>query len=156
MKKVILPFIIIASLWFLFVYVYIQTPSDSEETIHSADTALTITEPVVIPPASPSIKWDFKTNDDDLSPKTSVSLFVDEKSYEIGTYSGYCTEIVNTEGALLPNEKSAVLCWWAGSGDEIGVFEENGKLVVKAGLQEEGDSDYAGFRGDFTTLFEIN
>lgn len=90
----------------------------------------------------------------DASPKTRVTLTFNGKSYDVGTYTGTCSPLDATTGesSLLPHEVSGVLCWWAGGGDEIGVFYENNSYVVKVGKQDEGDAKSPGFRGDFKML----
>jgi len=43
----------------------------------------------------------------------------------------------------------------AGGGTEAGVFEENGKMLIKIGSIEEGDGETPGSRGNFKTLKEM-
>jgi hypothetical protein len=90
------------------------------------------------------------------APKTSVVLSVDGKDQEIGTYIGSCFDIADSSWALLENEKTGVICYWAGGGKEIGVFEENNKLIIKTGDLEEGSEETPGFRGNFIELRKIN
>jgi hypothetical protein len=70
----------------------------------------------------------------------------------VGTFDGLCSVIEKPESK---NELSAVLCWFAGAGDEIGVFEENGTLVLKRGEIGEPTSESDGFRGNFTVIAPI-
>lgn len=83
------------------------------------------------------------------------------KEYDAGTYTGDCFEIAKSQWEFLENEISGVICWWAGWGDEIGIFKEDDKLVGKHGTQSEGRPATAdepaipNFRGDFEKLFEI-
>ena len=87
------------------------------------------------------------------APQTTVMLMHDTESRKIGTYAGSCAEIA-TEN-LQPGQVSGVLCWFAGGGDEIGVFEEGGEYVVKVGQQEESSAESDGFRGNFETVLEL-
>jgi|SRR3989344_1032860 len=99
--------------------------------------------------------------DVDNNPHTKVSLNVDGKVYDAGTYLGGCSEVESGEigvtGELADmNEKSRVQCWFAGSGDEVGVFQEALEIIVKHGELGEGDNGDAPFRGNFKTLFTIS
>lgn len=84
---------------------------------------------------------------------TNVTLTVNGKIYNIGTYNGSCAELESE--ALDENQAAGVLCWWAGAGDEIGIFTENGKLVVKHGDHEEPTAESQGFRGNFETILDL-
>jgi hypothetical protein len=106
----------------------------------------------------PTVSWTFeKSGDQDLSPQNKVTLTFNGKNIEVGTYAGLCVPLEAPVGdsGLLPGEVSGVLCWWAGGGDEIGVFKEGDGYVVKVGAQDEGDAQSAGFRGDFKTLMKL-
>ena len=115
---------------------------------------------------APTLEWvteDAGTDESIAAPFTKVSLKVAGVEREIGTYLGSCFEIGTSAWALesesdwplLDNEISGVLCWFAGGGKEIGVFEEEGKLVVKTGDVEEGTAEGGDFRGNYKTVFEI-
>jgi len=98
-------------------------------------------------------------NEELFAPQTAVSLEVSSdgsvKKYAIGEYIGSCSEIGDSNWTLLENELTGVICWWAGGGNEIGIFKENGELVVKEGELDEGNAEIEGFRGNFKTLFAI-
>ena len=85
-------------------------------------------------------------------PKTKVGLVANGKEHNIGTFGGSCAQQVSD---LLPNEKEKVVCWWAGGGQEIGLFDEGGKTVVKVGDVDEGSAETEGFRGNFQTLLTL-
>jgi len=85
-------------------------------------------------------------------PRTSVSITSGGKTYAVGEFEGSCAEIDGTSWALVEGEKTGVICWWAGGGSEAGVFEENGKMVLKVGILEEGSAEIPGFRGNFQTI----
>lgn len=94
-------------------------------------------------------------NPDSGAPRTSVTLTSGGKTYPIGEFDGSCAEIDGTSWPLVEGEKTGVICWWAGGGREAGVFEENGKMVVKLGSLDEGNAEIPGFRGDFRTVHVI-
>lgn len=87
------------------------------------------------------------------APMTKVALTVNNVRRELGRFQGTCSR--REDADLLPDEKSAVLCWFAGGGTELGVFEEDGKLVVKQGVVDEGSAEEDGFRGDFRTVLAL-
>ncbi len=89
------------------------------------------------------------------APKTRVTVTWDGKSHDAGTYQGSCTEIDGSNGTLSDGEVSGALCWFAGSGDEIGIFNENGTFVLKHGEQQESSGEGQGFRGNFKTLITL-
>lgn len=108
-------------------------------------------------PEAASITWQFTPAGVDEATgaeKNTVTVTVNGISRDAGTYLGSCQQITGTE-ALLDNELSGVLCWFAGGGDEVGVFTEGSKLVVKHGEVGEPTAETAAFRGNFTTLFEV-
>lgn len=92
--------------------------------------------------------------------RTKVTLIADGKSYDAGTYNGSCAEVQAGGGVdgtgLVAGEVTATQCWFAGGGDEIGVFTENGSLVIKHGELGEPQGDGTGaFRGNFTALLRL-
>lgn len=102
-----------------------------------------------------TFSWRFATteSDDGMPPRTQVDLITDGDVYDAGAYAGSCAEVAAEN--LLPNEVSGVVCWWAGGGDEIAIFKEGGRYVLKHGLQEESTAESDGFRGNFTELAVI-
>lgn len=88
-------------------------------------------------------------------PRTNVALTSGGKTYQVGEFDGSCSEIDGTSWTLVEGEKTGVICWWAGGGSEVGVFEEGGKLVVKVGVLEEGTAEIPGSRGSFQTFVTI-
>jgi hypothetical protein len=94
-------------------------------------------------------QWRFVEWGTDENPQTQVALVAGAKSYTIGTYDGSCAVM---EGDYLEYERSKVVCWFAGGGHEIGVFEEPGQVVVRVGDVDEGASGIPGFRGNFALV----
>lgn len=86
--------------------------------------------------------------------RTKVTLTTGGKTYDAGTYSGSCVVIADAE-LKDANELTGVLCYFAGAGDEVGVFEENGKIVIRAGEVMEPTGEGGPFRGNFKTLVEV-
>jgi hypothetical protein len=103
----------------------------------------------------PAFTWrlSYHESNDENPPRTDVALIAGTDVYDIGSYPGSCSEIAPAQ--RLEGEVSAVLCWWAGGGDELGVFKENGKYVVKLGAQDEPTDESQGFRGDFKQLLVL-
>jgi len=125
-------------------YFYPQRTDAPETTTKTPDSQIT---------KEPSYQWVFTDEStDDIMPQTRVSLAIDTQEYVIGIYTGTCSEI---DSDLLPNEKSKVVCWYAGGGNEIGIFDEDGTTVVKVGDLDEGSAEIAGFRGNFKTVLEL-
>jgi hypothetical protein len=103
--------------------------------------------------APSTYSWSFKDKTLDQSqPRTEVTLVTDRKSYTIGTYDGSCAE---QDTDLMPNEKIKAVCWFAGGGKEIGLFDENGSWSVKVGDVDEGSAETGGFRGNFQTTVSL-
>ena len=90
--------------------------------------------------------------DDFGMPRTIVGLMANGRAYEVGEFDGSCAEM---DTDFLPGQKSKVGCWWAGGGNEIGIFEEGGRDVVKVGAVGEGDAETEGFRGNFETKVSL-
>ncbi len=106
--------------------------------------------------SSVDVSWSFQEKTPEPvtgAPLVQVTTTINGTDYDAGTYNGTCIKI---EKENLPGDEVAgVVCWWAGAGDEVGVFTEGEKLIVKHGEIQEGDEGAAPFRGNFTTLFEI-
>lgn len=100
--------------------------------------------------------WSFVAkgeNAESGAPITNVSLIVNNMPRFLGEFQGSCSVVSKEQ--LLENEKTAAVCWFAGGGDELGVFDEGGKVVVKRGVQDEGTAEDGGFRGDFKTILAL-
>lgn len=106
--------------------------------------------------STPEFNWKFEHvgEGQEGQPRTRVVLITNSTAYNLGIFDGSCTAIA--EQNLLTDELAGVLCWWAGAGDEIGVFQADQWLVVRQGIQEEGTAESEGFRGNFTTLLQLN
>lgn len=104
-------------------------------------------------------QWQFVSGGEDASgtPKTKVTLKNGVTAYEVGTYIGSCVDMTASSWKLAVDEgeTAGAVCWWAGGGNEIGVFSEDGKAVVKIGELDEGSAEVPSFRGNWKTLFEI-
>jgi len=86
-------------------------------------------------------------------PKTELTLNVTgdiEKNFLVGTYDLTCAQ-----QTIAGNEISAIACWFAGGGVDIGVFKENGKYVVKQRDVDEGTAEDGGSTGEFKTILEV-
>lgn len=108
-----------------------------------------------------TVAWRIEPLENDISgaPHRDVIAVVDGKEYDSGSQLGTCSEIGMQGGVdgkgLLEGELAGVQCWWAGGGSEIGVFQENGTILIKVGGLDEGNAETPGFRGDFKTIFTL-
>lgn len=108
-----------------------------------------------IQPVVEQFKWgfvDLGVNEEIHAPQTAVILTVAGVDVQLGTFTGNCFAIEGSSWELLPGELSGAICYWAGGGTEIGVFRENGQLVLKKGYVEEGGAEGGGGRGGFVPL----
>lgn len=98
-------------------------------------------------------QWQFsEIGAQDGVPQTKATLRVGGKPYDLGFYQGTCAV---EEEDYLQYEVSKAVCWWAGGGHELGVFEEPGQVVVRVGEVDEGASGIPGFRGNFKLVETI-
>lgn len=106
---------------------------------------------------TPSFKWIVSEAGVNAqgTPYTNVSLQVGGREYQTGAYAGSCIEVTQLEWELVPGELSGILCWFAGGGTELGVFQEGESLVVKKGSVDEGTAETPGTRGPFETVLTI-
>lgn len=107
------------------------------------------------PLATNDITWSFSTEEAEgmNPPQTEVTLKVPDESLVVGTFDGSCSLVAKEQ--FLTNQVSGVLCWFAGGGVELGVFNENGKTILKKGVVDEGGAEEEGFRGNFETIREL-
>lgn len=88
-------------------------------------------------------------------PQTRVSLNDHNVNYPLGVYDGTCFLIEESAWELLPDEETGVICYWAGGGVEIGIFNNNGVRTVEQGIIEEPSAESEGLRGEFLTIKAI-
>ncbi len=106
--------------------------------------------------AAPSWEISEVGEDETGAPLSEVSVTYAGETHAFGTQQGSCFEIAASAWELTPGEISGVICWWAGGGVEFGVFVEEGALVVKQGMLDEGTAEEEGMRGSFKTLLLLN
>ncbi len=136
----VLVLVVIAAIWL------VAAPAPSENSSIAEETRVftwNITE-LGEHPSAPGI------------PRSGITLTSGGQTYPIGEFSGACAEIDGTSWPLYEGEKTGVICWWAGGGSEVGIFEENGTFVVKEGDLDEGNADIPGFRGNFRTILVLD
>lgn len=110
----------------------------------------------VTPVTKTSITWQYKDAGElDGTPHTTVIAVINGTPYETGTFMGSCSEIGTTGGidsrGLLAGELSATQCWFAGGGNEVGVFaHEDGGFDIMVGELSEGNPEFPFFRGNFS------
>jgi hypothetical protein len=124
-----------------------------DEPESASPEAAATTTPAASKERTFSWRFEFRDQEGSLPPSTHVALITGGNLYDLGRYAGSCTEIKKEN--LLPDEVAAVLCWWAGGGDEIGVFKEGERYIVKQGIQDEGTAEGGGTRGQFQELVTL-
>lgn len=108
--------------------------------------------------SAPQFSWQFAEEGEDEAtgaPMTSVTLIVDGEARALGTFMGSCLVVDGTSWELVESELTGAICYFAGGGDELGVFAEGDGYVVKKGIVEEGSAEVPGFRGDFETILSL-
>jgi hypothetical protein len=139
--------------WILLVIVagvigyYIQPKPQAQVTTQDQVAVTPTPASTSSPQATPTFLWTF--------PDGKVTLTANGKNYAAGTFQGNCSVVGNTSWPLLANEVTGVICYFAGGGDEVGVFKENGGYVLKQGVVEEGDAETPGFRGQFKVIQKL-
>ncbi len=108
-----------------------------------------------------SIEWRFTdAGEVDNMPYTNVAVYINGGIHEMGKFLGSCSEVGASGGidgkGLLAGELSAAQCWFAGGGNEIGVFaHEQGGVDLMVGELGEGEEGAGLFRGNFTVKNSI-
>lgn len=103
---------------------------------------------------SSDIQWSYETRYiDEINPTTQVTVYIDGQKRDAGVYPGSCFERQELRKDM--HEVSGIRCWWAGSGDDIGVFQEEGQFYIKHRELDEGNAEEKSFIGDFKTLFSL-
>ena len=133
-----------------------QMPSYAADTPDTTDVSqATTTDATSEDKHSVVWKFDDAGTAKDGSSKTKVTVIWDGAAHDAGTYEGSCSEIDGSAGTLQDGEVSGALCWFAGAGDEIGIFDDNGQFVLKHGEQQEPSGESQGFRGNFKTILTL-
>ncbi len=140
------------------------TTGDGTETERKGSDKWIEIDSAQIGTAKASISWKFTDMDFDAAntPHTEVTAIVNGKEYVVGTFEGSCSEVGASGGVdgkgLLAGEVSAAQCWFAGGGDEIGVFahEDGGYQIMVGSLSEPDGEGATGFRGDFKIKTDIS
>ncbi len=110
----------------------------------------------VMEPANKDITWSYEdmgTNKDTWATSTKVTVTVWDKSYNVGTYAGSCAP--RSHDGFGKDEVSGITCWWAGGGDDIGVFNTDGKVTIQHRTLDEGTAESSGIIGNFETVISI-
>ncbi len=125
-----------------------------------------------LPPQATAYHWSFENVPEGVDgiPHTKVTLQVDEScgegsksvvvnsdKFNIGTYEGSCNEIQQGEKGVTGEyadrtERSRVQCWFAGGGNEIGVYQVDFDWGINVLELGEGDGDNPPFRGNGKAL----
>lgn len=87
--------------------------------------------------------------------ETAVKLLYKGTEYHFGKYEGSCSTLSEAQWERLEGQYDGVICRSDTGGAEVGIFEENGRLLVKRGLVEEGATAHETFRGDFIAIYTL-
>lgn len=79
------------------------------------------------------LTWSLNPIETPISTQTAISLRIADVDVPVGTFEGACQIIDGEEWKLLPGEITGVVCQVEGGGTEVGVFDEEGQLVLKRG-----------------------
>lgn len=102
-----------------------------------------------------TITWRFTdAGEQDNIPYTNVTVLVNGTVHDMGKFQGSCVEVTDHsvvgDEVLLAGELAAAQCWFAGGGDEIGVFaDEDGGFDLMVGELSEAIEGSVPFRGNF-------
>ena len=106
--------------------------------------------------ATPYFDWKFTASGERVdtgAPKTKVTLMSNDHAYDVGTYLGSCSRISSKN--LQVGEVDGVLCWFAGGGDELGIFKEGDSFVVKKRQVDEGTAETPSTPTAFTAIVQL-
>ena len=103
--------------------------------------------------ATPTFSWAFEPSAryEETMPWHNLSLVVNSEPYSVGEYQGCTGEGSTGEGIV-----TKTTCWFAGGGNEVAVFLEGDRYLIKerwiqeAGAQGEWDTE-----GDWETKFAL-
>lgn len=85
-------------------------------------------------------------------PQTEVTLSYNGVSHVLGVHAGSCFLIEESGWVMLAQEETGVICYFAGFGTELGVFNRDGVITVEQGFVEEVSAELEGSRGNFTII----
>ena len=121
-----------------------------EEKKEQGVIAPSIVEPILPPPPV----WTLEdAGEKEGIPYTRVSLSYNNHVYPLDTYAGPCFLIEESSGwEFLPNEETGLICYYAGGGVELGVFNRNGVRTIEQGAIEEPTAESEGVRGNFSVI----
>lgn len=103
-------------------------------------------------PDESEFRWTFEAVGSEAAPKTKVTFHYNLGNKELGTYDGACTRISETTWEPLPGEVDGAICYFAGFGTELAIFEEGAIYVAKKGVLEEGSEETGSVRGNFEVI----
>lgn len=88
------------------------------------------------------MEWQFEQTGEDASgmPETTLRLVV--PSMNVGLFTTTCSGIASTDVQDMEDSVADVQCWWAGGGDQYGVFIGDGE---KATIRHRTVDEEAGY-----------
>lgn len=132
-----------------------------------SDPEATLVEPTIIriegaggTRGKVSVVWKIEPLGVDGPGKAEVTAIINGEEHFVGTFEGTCAEI-GSEGSavsellIAEGEVAGVTCYYAGAGDEIGIFKTDEGLSIRVGEIAEPTAESDSFRGNFTTKLDL-
>ncbi len=107
-----------------------------------------------------TVAWKIEPLGVDGPGKAEVTAIINGEEHFVGTFEGTCAEI-GSEGSavsellIAEGEVAGVTCYYAGAGDEIGIFKTDEGLSLRVGEIAEPTAESDSFRGNFTTKLDL-
>lgn len=134
--------------------------NDPEATLMEVATIRIEGRKGISPNDKVSVAWKIEPLGVDGPGKAEVTAIINGQEHLVGTFPGTCAEI-GSEGSAVSElltaegEVAGVTCYYAGSGDEIGIFKTDTGLSIRTGEIAEPTAESPEFRGNFTTKLDL-
>lgn len=136
-------------------FVQRQWTKSQQAVVTTTPTSTVATSTIQTAPTAPTWRWIFTPQGENSAgvPQTQVTLVASTgQQYEVGIAQGNCFVAEKTAWGIPSGQQTGAICYFAGAGDEFGVFTEGNVLVLKKGIIEEGNAETPGVRGNFVTM----
>lgn len=108
--------------------------------------------PGLLPTTHEPRMYSWKFTRDKAVDASSITLILDGQPYDLGIHRGECFEL-GSSAMPLTDERIAVQCASTSGGDEVGVFERDGKLLIGYASLDTSKIPYK--HGDIQRLIEF-
>lgn len=99
--------------------------------------------------------------DEYSQPRNRISAIINGTSHEVGTFNGNCGEVGAEKESFYmetladSGAVAGVSCYWAGYGDEIGIFKTDAGLSIRTREIGEGTGVSGPSQTEFTTKLDL-